>query len=247
MLFELLPSVSAAFILSLLALIICCSINIILFIAKRFQIKKSNYKVPLLKSFCYIFLISFLIIFPLKYYFGPFRIAHDLMSPNLLKNDIITIKRPNKNDVFKAGDLILFIYDDSLTTYTTRIIGVAGDVINFHNGKIWLNGNLLEQPTGQQMNIDNATFDVYYESVNNKQYNILKSTIEKNNSHSQKITVPDGKFFCLLDARYFYNSVFPTPYLIDEKQIFGYIRNILCSWDSKNNQFRRDRFFKVPD
>ena len=92
-----------------------------------------------------------------------------------------TIKKGDKlilNKVAKInrGDIVVFNVNWQDDPLVKRVIGVAGDTIEIKDGKVYLNGELLEEDY-----IQGSTY-VYTEDT-------------------FKVTVPDGHIFCLGDNR----------------------------------------------
>lgn len=79
----------------------------------------------------------------------------------------------NKVAKIKRGDVIVFGVDGRTDALVKRVIGVGGDTVSFSEGKVYLNGTLLDE-----------------------QY-----AVGQTYSETSSFTVPDGQYFCLGDNR----------------------------------------------
>lgn len=121
------------------------------------------------------------------------RLAYVFSSPK--RGDIITFYAPDEND----------------TVYIKRIIGIAGDTITIDNGKVYRNGELLEEDyINEPMNEDGYTntFEVPKGSV---------FVMGDNRNHSY-------------DARYWQNSYVSKSEIIAKMNIkyLDGIKNHVC-------------------
>lgn len=124
-------------------------------------------------------------------------VASGSMEPTLMTGDVNVFNRlAYVNHEVQRGDIITFWSEELSEHMSKRIVGVAGDHIDFHDGYVFINGLLADE-------------SLY-----------LDEDIETNCSKS--FDVPDGCVFVLGDNRE--NSVdsrfFDNPY-IPEKDIIG--------------------------
>lgn len=236
---ELVSIICSALLVSILVFIACLLLSLILFVWKKLKITELNIKAPVIKPLFYSFLITALILAPIKYFYGVFNVQNIYMEPGFFAGDIISVK---KREALMPGDVIVFTFDNK--EHVSRVIGKPGDVVRAYDGKISINGNSIEQHADTQVNIKNFTFDVFNEEINSKRYKIIKSQKPTEMLYIKKLVVPEGKVFCLLDSRYAYG--FSDYKLIDEKQIIGKVEKILFSFDFKAKTFRKDRTMKDP-
>lgn len=124
-------------------------------------------------------------------------VASGSMEPTLMTGDVVIYNRLAYvlNNV-QRGDIILFHSDEYGMDMGKRIVGIAGDVIEFHDGYVFINGMLCDESA------------------------YLDSEIETNSGKS--FEVPEGCVFVMGDNRE--NSkdsrFFENPY-ISEKSIIG--------------------------
>lgn len=78
----------------------------------------------------------------------PHKVSGSSMHPNFKDGDyIITDKLTYKFDEPKRGDIVVFKNPkDESVDFIKRIIGVPGDHVKVQDGKIYLNGEILEEP-----------------------------------------------------------------------------------------------------
>lgn len=140
-----------------------------------------------------IIYVLFLVLF-FEFVLRPGHITSGSMGPTIMTDDIVIYNRlayivnePQVNDIvsFEHGDV----------TYCKRIIGVAGDTLEFKNGDVYRNGEKVEEP-------------FIHESI---------LTFS-----AKTFTVPEGKVFVLGDNRH--NSLdsrdWENPY-VDVENIEG--------------------------
>lgn len=138
-----------------------------------------------------VFLITF---FVLQLFIEFANIPSSSMEPTLMKGKKYLFEQVSY--IFsdpKCGDIIIF--DSEGVVYAKRIIGTPGDVIDFADGKVFINGQELEEPYAY-----GETY-TYYED---------------------HFEVPEGMYFFLGDNRENSNDsrFWPNPY-ITKAQILG--------------------------
>lgn len=72
----------------------------------------------------------------------PVRVDGSSMYPTLKNNDIILLKKYDKN--YQYGDIVILNYLD--TKLVKRIIGIPGDKILVSKGILYINGKKVEDP-----------------------------------------------------------------------------------------------------
>ena len=77
-----------------------------------------------------------------------FKIPSGAMKPTLLKGDRILVdKNIYKKSKPKRGDLIVFLYPkDTKRYFVKRIVGLPNEVVEIQNGKVIINGNIVQEP-----------------------------------------------------------------------------------------------------
>lgn len=93
-----------------------------------------------------VFVIAFAI-FIVFYLFivSPHTIDGQSMMPNFCNGDLILAdKLTPKFNKYKVGDVIVFKYNEE-NDYIKRIVGVAGDTVMVQDGKVYRNGELLDE------------------------------------------------------------------------------------------------------
>lgn len=80
--------------------------------------------------------------------FGTFWIPSESMVPTVNVNDkIITTNFSYWTNGPQRGDIVVFKYPkDTKKTYVKRCIGCPGEVIEFKDSKLYVDGNLVEEP-----------------------------------------------------------------------------------------------------
>ncbi len=168
-----------------------------------------------------------------SFLFEPFKIPTGSMIPTLLVDDLILVNKftygvrlpvihtkiLNLNQP-KTGDVMVFRYPpDPSLDYIKRVIGVPGDVIEFENQRVTLNGKLLPL-TAQPEFLDVAklvSFPQHLESLGNIDHKVLTDLNKKFqmpswdgvplkencriNTEKMSCKVPAGHYFMMGDNR----------------------------------------------
>jgi signal peptidase I len=79
------------------------------------------------------------------YVVQPVRIEGEAMMPKLKHGDkVFMLKRIGE---LERGDIIVFLYPhDQSKSYIKRIVGLPGETIDIKDGKVSINGKLLDEP-----------------------------------------------------------------------------------------------------
>jgi signal peptidase I len=180
-----------------------------------------------------LFPLIFVIFIIRSFFFEPFTIPSGSMMPTLIAGDniivnkfsygfrlpVIDTKLTSGNDV-KRGDIIVFHYPlDPKINYIKRAIGLPGDVIEYKNKDLFLNGKKvdrvsMENYTYPKEHIINAQYKENLDGVEHRILidNNISGTISKVMSESAaknceydveyvKCVVPQGEYFMMGDNR----------------------------------------------
>lgn len=138
------------------------------------------------------FKIVFFTVFPLllvyivitQFIIAPKEIAGNSMYPALKNGDRILIKKYDKN--YQRGDIIIFKSPKNPDIeYISRLIALPKDIVRIQGGKVYLNGNLLNEK--------------YVETYTNLwEGGCLKESIP--------YTIPQGEVFVMSDKRSYSND-----------------------------------------
>jgi signal peptidase I len=213
--------------------------------------------------------------------FQPFYIPSSSMEPTLLVGDRIFVSKysygfskhsfpfsPNfsKNRFFskqpKRGDLVVFKTPaDNRTDYIKRLIGLPGDTIQFINGALLINSEIVKRVKIQNMQIIRCG---NFNLKTNSFIEILPNGIEhmvvykKNGTlqNTKKFKVPKNHFFllgdnrdCSKDSRYLDSVGYVNNInLVGKAKIIFFSndtqKNRLLKFWNINKSFRLDRLFK---
>ncbi|MBR1622807.1 MAG: signal peptidase I [Pseudobutyrivibrio sp.] len=107
-----------------------------------------------------VWIIGLLIL--LKFIIMLGNITSGSMEPTLMTGDICvynrlayTLQEPQR------GDIINFVEKDSGELYSKRIIGLAGDTVEFYDGYVYLNGELLDESGYLDEDVDTKCLDTF--------------------------------------------------------------------------------------
>ena len=138
-------------------------------------------------------------LFVTKYSYGYSKHSFPF-SPPIFKNRIFE-KKP------KRGDIIVFkTPSDNRTDYIKRLIGLPGDTIQFIDGQLYLNNNLILSTLisdnefiycgNQKINVSK-----FEEKLPNKKSYVVSYRNDLINQNTDKYLVPDNHYFFLGDNR----------------------------------------------
>jgi len=138
-----------------------------------------------------------------------------------VRKTVISVKDP------KNGDIIVFKFpEDPDKDFIKRVVGVAGDVIEGREKKVFVNGVLQK-----------------HEYAVNTDRSIIPGVIQPRDSFGP-VTVPEGALFVMGDNRdHSYDSRFWG--MVDLKAVKGKAFIIYWSWDKENFGVRWGRFGQI--
>lgn len=91
-----------------------------------------------------------LAVFVIVFVYQPVRVEGTSMMPGLTDNDRIFINKYVYKlgiDKIERGDLVVFEYPyDTSKKYIKRVIGLPGDYVEVNEGKVFVNGQELQEP-----------------------------------------------------------------------------------------------------
>ena len=165
-----------------------------------------------------------------------YKVPAGSMRPTLKIGDHILVSKlaygmriPFSNDFLVRfdnpgrGDVIVFIFpEDRSKDFVKRVVRTGGDVVKIKNKKVWVNGQLLEEP---------------YTLPEETRTNVARF---KDMDNFGPVRVPEGKIFVLGDNRdKSYDSRFWG--FVDVDDVKGRAAVIYWSWDRKNQRVRWKR------
>jgi signal peptidase I len=161
----------------------------------------------------------FLVVLVLRSFIAePFRIPSNSMMPTLLTGDFILVNKFSYglripvigNKIIEIGspqrgDVIVFRYPKDLSTpYIKRVVGIAGDEIEYYNKTLYINGEEVEQEVigayqGVRSGVAMTGMSERTEFLDGREHAILV----RQGFAGRKYTavVPDGNYFVLGDNR----------------------------------------------
>lgn len=157
----------------------------------------------------------------------PFSIPSGSMVPTLLVGDYLFVSKMSygysrhslplsmpliKDRLFytqpERGDVIVFkMPSDNKTDYIKRLIGLPGDKIQMKDGRLYINGTIVDRKSEGEYVLRDASgkalrFEKYTETLpNGKQHPILEASDEGTYDNTEEFTVPEDHFFMMGDNR----------------------------------------------
>ena len=213
--------------------------------------------------------------------FQPFYIPSSSMEPTLLVGDRIFVSKynygyskhsfpfsPNFSDkrffskLPVRGDLVVFKTPaDNRTDYIKRLIGLPGDTIQFINGELYINEEIVSRKKVKNLSLVRCgDFNLKVDSFIEKLPNGVKHlAVYKNNGslqNTRKFIVPSNHFFlmgdnrdCSKDSRYLKEVGYVNSLnLVGEARVIFFSNDtnkssLLKFWNI-NKSFRFERLFK---
>ena len=200
-----------------------------------------------------------LVVFVLRsFVVEPFRIPSGSMLPSLYIGDFILVSKfsygirlPLINQkVFsigtpKRGEVLVFRYPhDEKTNYIKRVVGLPGDIVDYKNKRLRINGNVVDLQKSNREDTEQGTQSneqvrVHIERLGKSSHGILLDTSLGSRDYT-RIIVPPDKFFVMGDNRDHSNDSRFWGF-VPEENIVGRAFFVWFSWDSnKNDHFWND-------
>jgi len=184
------------------------------------KIKSEEVRQPALVEYAVSFFPVLLIVLVLRsFLFEPFHIPSGSMRPNLLVGDFILVNkfaygvrlpvihtkildRPGP----KRGDVVVFRHPKTPERdYIKRLIGLPGDVIQYRNKRLVINGQPIEADFSHDYDPANGYTDDYGSDVFNEDLlgveHLMMTHPQKNKNRDFERVVPANHYFMMGDNR----------------------------------------------
>ncbi len=182
--------------------------------------------------------------------FASYVVPTGSMNPTILEGDFFftnklayRLKIPyTKVTIFKwaepeRGDIIVFKFPgEKEKLFTKRVLGVPGDIIEFREKSLYINGERIERKyTGRS-----SEYDRFEEDLFGKKYRVQYAPYLMVGDDMRRVVIPEGKLFVAGDNRdNSYDSRFWG--LLPLENVEGEIFLRWFSWDKKEHRPRLDR------
>ena len=177
-----------------------------------------------IKTIIYAVLIAIVI---RTFWFEPFKIPSGSMYPTLYVGDYLFVSKYTYgyskhslpfslplikdrvwSDLPQRGDVVVFKYPrDNRTDFIKRIIGLPGDKIKMVNGRLYINGNLVERQEIEDFVLRDefGNADRYHQYIetlpNGVKHKILEVSDKQSVDNMIEVTVPENSYFVMGDNR----------------------------------------------
>ena len=176
------------------------------------------------KTLFYAIVIAILI---RTFLFEPFKIPSGSMYPTLYVGDYLFVSKytygyskhslPFSMPLFEGriwadepnrGDVVVFKFpQDNKTDYIKRIIGLPGDKVKLEEGRLYVNGELVNREEIEDFVIRDSQgnaerYHQYIETLpNDVKHKILEVSDRESEDNLPELTVPQGYYFVMGDNR----------------------------------------------
>ncbi len=148
-----------------------------------FQTRRNEWLHEKWKNWGEPFLVAAVLAFAIRtFLLGPYKIPTGSMRPTFLEGDRIFVDKVSyRFHAPERGDIIVFKFpEDKKKDFVKRLVGLPGDKLEIKEGKILLNGKVLDEPPFSE--------HYYY---NREDWAFAKE--------GQVIEIPEGNYFSLGD------------------------------------------------
>ena len=187
----------------------------------------------------------------------PFKIPSGSMYPNLYVGDFLFVSKytygysrhsfPFSLPAFEGriwenkpqyGDVVVFKFPkDNRTDFIKRVIGLPGDKIKMLNGRLYINGKIVERQEKDIFVLRNSygvpeRFHQYEEILpNGKKHTILEVSDQEMEDNFDEVTVPEGHLFLMGDNRDRSNDSRVSVGFVPMENLVGKARFLFFSYD----------------
>ncbi len=149
-----------------------------------------------------------------SFMYEPFQIPSSSMVPTLQVGDFILVNKYHyglrlpvvrtkimENNEPQRGDVMVFFPPHKPSTYfIKRVIGVPGDVIEYRNKVLYINGQQAEQTLQAHLPIDNPEYRIFEENLDGVMHQVR--TVDARRFRDDfRAEVPAGHYFMMGDNR----------------------------------------------
>jgi signal peptidase I len=135
-----------------------------------------------------------------------YNIPSRSMVPNVRLGDyVFAFANVYRDEVPPRGQIVVFKYPpDGKTDYIKRVVGLPGDRIQLHAGRLYINDQLVprEPVVDADVGDGDSGFNIYRETLpNGASYRIAEVSDDGPLDNTEVFAVPDGHVFLLGDNR----------------------------------------------
>lgn len=232
-------------------------LDIFYFAKKRNPGSKPGPIIENARSFFPVLLLVFLL---RSFLIEPFRIPSGSLEPTLLVGDFVATskfiygiripiieKKIIEISAPKAGDIVVFRWvPDPNIDYIKRVVGVPGDVIEYKDKVLTINGVEAKQKFVKYTTDPSSGASVaeYLENLNGVKHRIFKKLSDP--AVDFKVTVPQNNYFMMGDNR---DASSDSRYwgFVSDKYIRAKALITWFSWNSKDHSIRWKRIGRGID
>lgn len=210
-----------------------------------------------IKTIVYAILIA---VFIRTFFFEPFKIPSGSMYPTLYVGDFLFVSKYTYgyskhslpfsmplwegriySDEPQRGDVVVFKYpEDNKKDYIKRVIGLPGDRIKLENGRLYINGLLVEREQIEDFVLRDKYGNVeryrqYIEHLpNGVDHKILEISDEEIYDNVPEITIPEGNYFMMGDNRDRSDDSRVNVGFVPFENLVGKARRLFFSYESSD-------------
>ena len=200
-----------------------------------------------------------------SFFLEPFRIPSGSMYPTLRVGDYLFVSKysygysrysfPFGLPIFEGrlkykqpqrGDVVVFKFPQNThSDFIKRIIGLPGDKVQIKEGRLYINGELVErEKTGNYVIDEYVTMPEFYSQYeetlpNGVKHNVLEvSDKERIVDNTEEYVVPEDAFFVMGDNRDRSNDSRISVGFVPKENLVGKAKFIFFSHDDKGSLFK---------
>lgn len=218
---------------------------------------KEESLVDTIKTIVYAILIAVVI---RTFLYEPFKIPSGSMYPSLYVGDFLFVSKytygyskhsfPFSIGMFNGriwsdkperGDVVVFKFpQDNRTDYIKRVIGLPGDKIKLENGRLYINGSLVEREQIDDFVLRDKygnveRFRQYIETLpNGVEHKIIEVSDSELYDNVPELTVPEGNYFMMGDNRDRSDDSRVNVGFVPFENLVGKARVLFFSYDSNS-------------
>lgn len=196
--------------------------------------------------------------------FEPFKIPSASMYPTLYIGDFLFVSKYTYgysrhsmpfsvpvisgrvwSDAPQRGDVVVFKFpQDNRTDFIKRVIGLPGDKIKLENGRLFINGKMLEREPIEDFTRRDARGNAmrYYQYIETLpeglKHRIIKISDNQHYDNVDEVTVPEDNYFMMGDNRDESDDSRGSVGFVPKENLVGKARFLFFSYSTEGEWYK---------